>query len=385
MSRLNGRRAEAEAQGLRVNVAILGAGRIAHSMARTLVAMAADPRYAGLVAPYAVAARDGGRAAAFAAEYGFPVSYGSYYELLADPDVDRVYIATPHRLHAEQGIACLKAGKNILVEKSFTANAAQARALLDAADGSGLLCTEAIWTRYMPSRAIVDRIVASGAIGELRSISANLCYPVSGKARMSDPAMAGGALLDVGVYPLNFIDMVMGGHGEVPVERVETSMTPYAPTGVDAQNSTTLYYANGVMAVSTSSMLRPCGLHLGRQGVRGVPQHQQHRSDRRVRRRPCRGGALRCAGAADRLRVSGRRRGERDSRRARGVRRDAARRFAAHRRAHGRAAGEVGAEVSVRVTVLRQVGRRVPHPSLTGLAARHAPRTPAVSAAYTPR
>lgn len=232
MSRLNGRRAEAEAQGLRINVAILGAGRIAHSMARTLVAMAADPRYAGLVAPYAVAARDGGRAAAFAAEYGFPVSYGSYDELLADPDVDLVYIATPHSLHAEQ-----------------------ARALLDAADGSGLLCTEAIWTRYMPSRAIVDRIVASGAIGELRSISANLCYPVSGKARMSDPAMAGGALLDVGVYPLNFIDMVMGGHGEVPVERVETSMTPYAPTGVDAQNSTTLYYANGVMAVSTSSML----------------------------------------------------------------------------------------------------------------------------------
>lgn len=255
MSRLNGRRAEAEAQGLRINVAILGAGRIAHSMARTLVAMAADPQYAGLVAPYAVAARDGGRAAAFAAEYGFPVSYGSYDELLADPDVDLVYIATPHSLHAEQGIACLKAGKNILVEKSFTANAAQARALLDAADGSGLLCTEAIWTRYMPSRAIVDRIVASGAIGELRSISANLCYPVSGKARMSDPAMAGGALLDVGVYPLNFIDMVMGGHGEVPVERVETSMTPYAPTGVDAQNSTTLYYANGVMAVSTSSML----------------------------------------------------------------------------------------------------------------------------------
>ena len=107
MSRLNGRRAEAEAQGLRVNVAILGAGRIAHSMARTLVAMAADPRYAGLVAPYAVAARDGGRAAAFAAEYGFPVSYGSYDELLADPDVDLVYIATPHSLHAEQGIACL--------------------------------------------------------------------------------------------------------------------------------------------------------------------------------------------------------------------------------------------------------------------------------------
>ena len=95
MSRLNGRRGEAEAQGLRVNVAILGAGRIAHSMARTLVAMAADPRYAGLVAPYAVAARDGGRAAAFAAEYGFPVSYGSYDELL--PTRTWIWCISPRR------------------------------------------------------------------------------------------------------------------------------------------------------------------------------------------------------------------------------------------------------------------------------------------------
>ena len=87
-----------------VNVAILGAGRIAQSMAETLVKMAADPRYADLVAPYAVAARDGERAAAFAAQYGFPVSYGSYEELAADPNVNLVYIATPHNLHAEQAI-----------------------------------------------------------------------------------------------------------------------------------------------------------------------------------------------------------------------------------------------------------------------------------------
>ncbi|KAB8288039.1 NAD-dependent oxidoreductase [Bifidobacterium ramosum] len=254
MSRLNGRRAEAEAQGLRVNVAILGAGRIAHHMAETLVKMATDPRYADLIAPYAVAARDGERAAAFAAQYGFPVSYGSYDELLADPDVDLVYIATPHSLHAEQGIACLRAGKNILVEKSFTANAAQARALLDVAEESGLLCTEAIWTRYMPSRAIIDEVLASGAIGEVKAIAANLCYPVSDKVRMTDPALAGGALLDVGVYPLNFIDMVMGGHGEVPVERIDTTMVPYA-TGVDAQNTMTLVYANGVVASAASSML----------------------------------------------------------------------------------------------------------------------------------
>ena len=223
MSRLNGNRAQAQAEHLKVNVAILGAGRIAHAMATTLVKMAADPRYANLVAPYAVAARDGERAAAFAAQYGFPVSYGSYEELLADPQVDLVYIATPHSLHAEQGIMCLQAGKNILVEKSFTANAAQARELLAVAEASGLLCTEAIWTRYMPSRRMIDDIVASGVIGEVKMVDANLCYPVSGKARMTDPMLAGGALLDVGVYPLNFIDMVLGPR---PIDRIVTSMTP---------------------------------------------------------------------------------------------------------------------------------------------------------------
>lgn len=251
MSRLNGRRAQAEAEHLKVNVAILGAGRIAHSMASTLVAMAGDPRYRDLVAPYAVAARDGGRAAEFAARYGFPVSYGSYEELLADPLVDLVYIATPHSLHAEQGVMCLEAGKNVLVEKSFTANAAQARELLDAARRTGLLCTEAIWTRYMPSRAMIDDIVASGVIGEVKAVNANLCYPVSGKARMTDPALAGGALLDVGVYPLNFIDMVLGPR---PIAGIDATMVPYE-TGVDAHDSITIRYEDGTMAAAQASML----------------------------------------------------------------------------------------------------------------------------------
>ena len=251
MSRLNGNRAQAQSEHLKVNVAILGAGRIAHAMATTLVKMAADPHYADLVAPYAVAARDVERAAAFAAQYGFPVSYGSYEELLADPQVDLVYIATPHSLHADQGIMCLQAGKNILVEKSFTANAAQARELLAVAEASGLLCTEAIWTRYMPSRRMIDDIVASGVIGEVKMVDANLCYPVSGKARMTDPMLAGGALLDVGVYPLNFIDMVLGPR---PIERIVTSMTPYE-TGVDAHDAITLHYADGTMATAQASML----------------------------------------------------------------------------------------------------------------------------------
>ncbi|WEV63697.1 Gfo/Idh/MocA family oxidoreductase [Bifidobacterium sp. ESL0732] len=257
MSRLNGKRAEAEEQGLKVNVAILGAGGIAKSMANTLVEMAGDSRYNNLIEPYAVAARDADRANDFAQKYGFDVSYGSYDELLADPKVDLVYIATPHALHAEQGIACLKAGKNILVEKSFTANTEQAQELLDVAKETGLLCTEAIWTRYMPSRALVADIIKSGEIGEVQAATANLCYPTTHKARMTDPAMAGGALLDVGVYPLNFFDMALGADtSERTISDISTSMVPYE-TGVDATDSITLHYNDGVMATATASMMCP--------------------------------------------------------------------------------------------------------------------------------
>ncbi|MDN6768996.1 Gfo/Idh/MocA family protein [Bifidobacterium mongoliense] len=251
MSTLNGKRAEAQQQGRKIKVAILGAGGIAHAMALTLNRMADDPRYTNLVEPYAVAARDGERAADFARQYGLPVSYGSYEEMLADPEVDLVYIATPHSLHAEQGEQCLRAGKNILVEKSFTANTAQAERLLATARETGLLCTEAIWTRYMPSRTIIHDLLASGIIGEIRTVSANLGYTITGKARLTDPALAGGALLDVGVYPLNFVDMILEGR---PYDRMATAMTPYQ-TGVDAQSTTTLFYPDTVMAVAYSSMV----------------------------------------------------------------------------------------------------------------------------------
>lgn len=235
----------------RIRVAILGAGRIAQHMADTLVKMAAGSRYADLVEPYAVAARDAGRAADFATKYGFPVSYGSYEELVSDPNVDLVYIATPHNLHAEQAILCMKAGKGVLVEKAFGANAAQSRDMLDISNETGMLCTEAIWTRYMPSRGMIDDIIASGIIGDVQAIDANLCYPTTAKARITDPALAGGALLDVGVYPINFIDMIMHN---APIARIESSMRPYE-TGVDAHNSMTFYYENGVMATAQSSIL----------------------------------------------------------------------------------------------------------------------------------
>lgn len=251
MSRLNGKRQEAEQKGMQVNFAILGAGRIANALAKTVVMMTADQRYSHLIAPYAVASRDGERAAAFAKRYGFAHSYGSYQELLDDPAVDLVYIATPHSLHAEQAIACMKAGKNVLVEKSFTANADQARQVIKTSESTGLLCTEAIWTRYMPSRSIIDGIVSSGEIGTVRTVTANLGYMTTSKPRMTDPALAGGALLDVGVYPLNFIDMVMGPK---PIERVCTDWVR-SPEGVDSQNSTTIFFQDGSMGAATSSMV----------------------------------------------------------------------------------------------------------------------------------
>ncbi|BDR54766.1 oxidoreductase [Bombiscardovia apis] len=237
-----------------VRVAILGAGRIAHHMAQTLQLMRSDPRYRDLVEPYAVASRSLERAQVLSQLYAIPHTYGSYQELLENPNVDLVYIATPHSLHAQQAKDCLEAGKHILVEKSFTLNAKQAQVVIDLARSKGLLCAEAIWTRYMPSRDLLAQILSSETIGKIRAASASLCYPTTHKPRIVDPALGGGALLDVGVYSLNFIDMVFGGRQP---KQMQTTAAMYA-TGVDESNSTTLVYADGSMGVASSSMSVAC-------------------------------------------------------------------------------------------------------------------------------
>ncbi|MCI1983974.1 MAG: Gfo/Idh/MocA family oxidoreductase [Bifidobacteriaceae bacterium] len=234
-----------------INVAILGVGRIAVHMAETLTKMAGDDRYSTLINRYAVATRnDSERAQQFATDNGFEKGYGSYQELIDDPEVDLIYIATPHALHAEQAMACMRAGKNVLVEKSFTGNGKQAREVMAVADETKMLCTEAIWTRYMPSRQMILDIVASGEIGEVHGITANLAYPVSDKARMTDPKMAGGALLDLGVYPLNFIRMA---HPASDIKRLVSSCN-FTELGVDESLSTTLWFEDGVMGVMSSNM-----------------------------------------------------------------------------------------------------------------------------------
>ena len=150
------------------------------------------------------------RAQAFAEKYGFSKAYGSYEEMLADPLVDLVYIATPHSHHYLHAKMCLEAGKNVLCEKAFTVNADQARKLFTLAKEKNLLITEAIWTRYMPSRKMIDDIISSGVIGEVTAVTANLNYAISEVERIRKPELAGGALLDVGVYTINFASMVLG-------------------------------------------------------------------------------------------------------------------------------------------------------------------------------
>lgn len=241
-------RAQREKQ--RVNVAILGAGRIASHMAETLMQMNAHPSLSNIINPYAVASRSLDRAKKLAHRYRITKAYGSYQDLLCDQKVDLVYIATPHSLHAEQATSCLQAGKNVLVEKSFTLNARQANEVLSLARARGLLCAEAIWTRYMPSCKILHDILSSGQLGHIRAASANLCYPTTSKTRMTDPSLGGGALLDVGVYALNFLDMVFQAE---PVKTIHSTASLYA-TGVDESNSTTLIYRNGALGIAVSSM-----------------------------------------------------------------------------------------------------------------------------------
>ena len=226
-----------------MNIGFIGAGRIANTLAATMARMED-------VNLYAVAARDLGRAQAFAAQYGFDKAYGSYEEMLRDPNVELVYIATPHSHHAEHMKLCIEHGKNVLCEKAFTLNAAQARQIAVLAKAKGVYVAEAIWTRYMPSRAMIDEVLASGIIGNVTALTATLCYPVAYKERCIRPELAGGALLDVGVYCLNFALMHFGDD----IERMDSSVR-MTDTGVDGQESITLHYRDGRIAVLTAGIL----------------------------------------------------------------------------------------------------------------------------------
>lgn len=226
-----------------VKIGIIGAGNIAGTMAKTLNGME-DAK------GYAVASRNLKKAQKFAGENGFEKAYGSYEEMLRDPEVELVYIATPHSHHYEHIKLCLEHKKPVLCEKAFTANAAQAEEVLKISEEKKIFVGEAMWTRFLPSRTMIDEIVKGGEIGKVHMITANLGYKIDHVERLRKPELAGGALLDVGIYPLSFIRMVT----DAKIQSVTTCCTKLE-TGVDAQNTAVFQFSDGCIASMHSSML----------------------------------------------------------------------------------------------------------------------------------
>lgn len=217
-------------------VGIIGAGWIAEKMAEALAPLED-------YCVYAIASRSIGKATEFVGRWNIPKAYGSYEDMVKDNDVDLVYIATPHSHHFPHAMLALNAGTPVLVEKAFTANAAEAEELIETARSKGLFITEAIWTRYMPLSHKIKEIMESGIIGKPRVITATLCYMMEFKERILRPDLCGGALLDLGVYALNFARMYFG------TDIVRTvSNCHMGPTGIDLQECISLSYADGKMA-----------------------------------------------------------------------------------------------------------------------------------------
>ena len=219
-----------------MKMAILGAGGIAGTMAETISKM-------DEVEKYAIGSREMSKAKAFAEKYGFAKAYGSYEEMLADPEIELVYVAVPHSHHHKWTLESLNAGKNVLCEKAFAVNEKQTREMIELAEKKGLLLTEAIWTRYMPSRQMINEIIERGEIGKPLTVSANLGYRIDMNERMVKPELAGGCLLDLSVYTLNFASMVFGDD----IKRFSASCV-MTDTGVDGQDSIMVEYKDGRMA-----------------------------------------------------------------------------------------------------------------------------------------
>ena len=249
--------------------AILGCGYIADKMATAVKAL--ETRNMG-VELYAVAARDLGKAQAFASQHGATRAYGSYEELACDSEVDLIYIATPHSHHYEHAKLCINAGRNILVEKAFCANAKQATEIIAMAHDKGVFLSEAMWTRFLPAVQILKQWISAGRIGEVQSVEADFSQPLTHVERLMNPALAGGALLDLGIYSLTFADLFLNDECEnamancandkcsfnygAPIASIDARSIKTA-TGVDATDWINITYQNGKKAYLKCSITSP--------------------------------------------------------------------------------------------------------------------------------
>ena len=230
------------------NWGILGPGGIARAFAQDL----------NLIQGHtigAVGSRTLENAQKFSATFG-GTAYGSYEELVTDPTIDAIYVATPHPAHHDNVVMALDAGKPVLCEKPFSVNAREAQSMVDAAARNGVALMEAMWARFLPHYGKVREIVESGVLGPILSIHADHGQRLADKgiSRLVEPDLAGGALLDLGIYPVSFAHMILGTPLHITSDSVMTEK------GVDAQTSMILTYEGGAQAVLTTTMIEqtPC-------------------------------------------------------------------------------------------------------------------------------
>ena len=223
---------------------VLAPGRIATEWVGTLHANT-DQRVV------AVASRTLARAEEFAAAQGIPRAYGSYEQLVDDPSVEAVYIAAPHSEHRALALLAIAAGKHVLIEKPIAVNVAEAEEIVTAARAAGVFAMEAMWTRFLPQTSVVEQLIARGDLGEVLRVTGDFSvkFDVDPTSRAFDPALGGGALLDLGVYPVWFAHFVLGAPRSV------TATGSLAMTGVDAQSALILDYASAAQSVITTSMI----------------------------------------------------------------------------------------------------------------------------------
>ncbi|MBM7504035.1 Gfo/Idh/MocA family protein [Agromyces aurantiacus] len=220
---------------------ILATGGIARLFTNDLTLNGFDVRAAG--------SRSLESAEAFVSDFDVPTAYGSYEELVADPGIDAVYVATPHPWHAANALLAIEAGKHVLIEKPFTLNEAEARRVADAARDRGVLALEAMWTRYLPHMERVREIAASGVLGEVRSLIADHTQklPDDPTHRLNALELGGGALLDLGIYPVSFAWDLFGAPSTIQ------STAVFRSTGADVEISVQFGYDDGRIASTFSS------------------------------------------------------------------------------------------------------------------------------------
>jgi predicted dehydrogenase len=225
----------------RLRWGILATGGIAHSFTSDLKLNGFDVR--------AVGSRSQESADAFAAEFGIPNAHPSYEALAADPEVDAIYVSTPHPFHVEGATIALEGGKHVIVEKPFTINEAQAREIADLAAAKGLLVMEAMWTRYLPHMVRIRELIAEGTLGELRTLIADHTQklPEDPKHRLNALELGGGALLDLGIYPISFAWDLFGKPATIQ------ATATFKATGADRQTATIFGYEGDRIALTTSA------------------------------------------------------------------------------------------------------------------------------------